>query len=84
MSKFKKQLSKDLQNFAEIKALLEDYSSGKKIPINTNTVVEDEDYVSDFKVETEKPNIGSRLEHTPSKSGIFSLLPLRDLMKKRL
>ncbi|AFC72684.1 hypothetical protein ASQ44_02440 [Rickettsia rhipicephali] len=55
-SKFKKQLSKDLQNFAEIKALLEDYSSGKKIPINTNTVVEDEGYVSDFKVETEKPN----------------------------
>ncbi|AFC73323.1 hypothetical protein [Rickettsia montanensis] len=78
-SKFKKQLSKDLQNFTEIKALLEDYSSGKKIPINTNTVVEDEGYVSDFKVETEKPNTGSRLEHTPSKSGIFHTFVLEGL-----
>lgn len=78
-SKFKKQLSKDLQNFAEIKALLEDYSSRKKTPINTNTVVEDEGYVSDFKVETEKPNTGSRLEHTPSKSGIFRTFALEGL-----
>ncbi|MCX4084100.1 ankyrin repeat domain-containing protein [Rickettsia hoogstraalii] len=70
-SKFKKQLKQDLQNFTEIKALLEDYSSGKKIPINTHTIVEDEGYVSDFKFETEKPKTGSRLGDIPSSNSVF-------------
>lgn len=79
-SKFKKQLEQDLQNFVEINALLEDYSSGRKTPINTNIVVDDESYVSDFKVETKT---GSRLEHTPSQSGIFNTFSLERLDEEK-
>ncbi len=79
-SKFKKQLKQDLQNFVEINALLEDYSSGRKTPINTNIVVDDESYVSDFKVETKT---GSRLEHTPSQSGIFNTFSLERLDEEK-
>ncbi|MEY4463788.1 MAG: hypothetical protein RLZZ81_759 [Pseudomonadota bacterium] len=84
-SKFKKQLSKDLQNFTEIKISLEDYSSGRKIPINTNIVVDDEVYFSDHKfkaideAEPKPTKTGSRLEHTPSKSGIFRTFSLEGL-----
>jgi len=73
--KFKKQLHKDLQNFTEIQNLLEDYSSGRKIPINTE--VNDEGYFSDHEFKAEAT--GSRLAHTTSKSGIFHTFSLEVL-----
>jgi len=78
--KFLEQLYKDFQKFTEIKNLLEDYSSGRKILINTNIVVDDEGCVSDTNGEPNKSHkTGSRLEHTPSKSGIFNTFSLEGL-----